>query len=379
MSYPIPQKNFYDHLYVGGSPRLDPGTDSATQLQQSIGHVSTARGLVDGVAPASAYTSGTPSLPKFQVAAASSEFKMERECLDAAVNDSVAFASLDIDGITFLHRVTRGQTISNSDQFGIGSELWQYENRRHAQEVMPYLYLGPRGAAKDHDFLVKEGITMLLAIRDLMSVHHRFLDGSKIAGELRIAYQSVDVGGNQGLIAAFPRVVEVVNDHLQAVYAAVESGTSKYQYGKVLVYCESGNERSAAAVTAYLMSMYPIDLPKALQFTTMHRFCVYYDDGMKRLLQTYYEMLEAKRQIKHHGRQTLLHTTACISPSSPSLQVENYTTFGGIMPSSNAKRGREVDDDMEIDEHDDDIERFQDRNTFQPFVESTTTAQTFAG
>ena len=50
---------------------------------------------------------------------------------------------------------------------------WKYESRHHAQHVLPYLFLGPITAARDAKFLRDEGITMLLAVRDIRVVHRQ--------------------------------------------------------------------------------------------------------------------------------------------------------------------------------------------------------------
>ncbi|MCP6423762.1 hypothetical protein NL463_31080, partial [Klebsiella pneumoniae] len=42
---------------------------------------------------------------------------------------------------------------------------WTYERRREAQMILPYLYLGPMTAAKDEAWMRKEGITMVLGVR----------------------------------------------------------------------------------------------------------------------------------------------------------------------------------------------------------------------
>ncbi|KAG9619567.1 phosphatases II, partial [Aureobasidium melanogenum] len=112
---------------------------------------------------------------------------------------------------------------------------------------------------------------------------------------------------------------------------------------KVLVFCESGNERSAAVVAAYLMEILAdVDHIKAMQIVQAQRFCVNFDDNVKRLLQGYWDILQARR------------TTA------------NFSTSG------RPKRLLERDmdhDGMDIDESGDDGERFQSR-TFAPFVDT---------
>ena len=68
--------------------------------------------------------------------------------------------------------------------------------------------------------------------------------------------------------------------------------------GKVLVYCESGNDRSAALVAAYIMEMYGLDLVRTIQLLQNQRFCVAFDDEMKALLGNYADLLAARRDVE---------------------------------------------------------------------------------
>ena len=49
---------------------------------------------------------------------------------------------------TFLEEVNYGKIITKD-----ATHEWQYERRREAQMILPFLYLGPMGAAKDDTFL----------------------------------------------------------------------------------------------------------------------------------------------------------------------------------------------------------------------------------
>lgn len=186
---------------------------------------------------------------------------------------------------------------------------WQYPMRRRLQLILPFLYLGPSVAVKDVEFLRQEGITMLLVIRDKMSAQARMLSGDKVASELGIGSAAVDVAGSQELIAAFPRAIKIINDHLLRIYrqqaldkadSEIKSVTidrSTFKLGKVVVFCESGNERSACVVAAYLMKMYGLDLVQAVQFLQCQRFCIALDDTFKGILYSYQEILQAERDV----------------------------------------------------------------------------------
>ncbi|KAH0539143.1 hypothetical protein FGG08_004315 [Glutinoglossum americanum] len=213
-------------------------------------------------------------------------------------------SSNEVRNTEFLNRVTSGDFNAPKSPLE-----WRYEWRRRAQRVLPFIHLGPVGATKDRDFLKREGITLLLAVRNTRSAQAKLLDGRKIANELGIASLAVDVDGNQELIAAFPRAVQLINEHLSQVYSqrteALPKDASRepmaggggIAMGKVLVFCESGNERSAAVVAAYVMAMYGLDLIKAIQVVQSQRFCATFDDDMKNLLLSYMTILTAQRDV----------------------------------------------------------------------------------
>ncbi|KAI9826248.1 MAG: hypothetical protein M1826_006670 [Phylliscum demangeonii] len=174
----------------------------------------------------------------------------------------------------------------------VASQRWRYEDRRVAQQILPFLYLGPASAARDEPFLTREGITMTLAVRSAMMAQAGLLDNSRMASKLGMLFQSVDIVHGSDLLPAFGRATGTINAHLTAAHHAQASRT-----GKVLVYCESGNHPSAAVVAAYLMTMYDVTIVPALQLVHVCRFSVIYDEPMKHLLSTYEELLAAQRDV----------------------------------------------------------------------------------
>lgn len=221
---------------------------------------------------------------------------------------------------------------------------WSYERRREAQMILPYLYLGPMTVAKDEEWLKRTGITMVLGVRqkhDAFKV--KLMDGAmKRVESWGIQAEVADLRDLPDLIHAFPQTTSLINTHL----AAVHSRTG--ELGKVLVFCESGNERSAGVIAAYLMETHEgVDFIKAMQLCQAQRFCVNFDDAMKRLLQGYWDILCAKRA------------------------VASYTSEGAAdrAPTpAKGKRGLERDEDEDMDMDGDDVERFGGRS-FAPFVD----------
>ncbi|KAI9842731.1 MAG: hypothetical protein M1838_002990 [Thelocarpon superellum] len=187
----------------------------------------------------------------------------------------------------FLARVTYGSFKTSASVLD-----WKYESRREAQQILPFLFLGPAIAARDRKFLRQAGITMLLAVRSTMSAHANLLDGRTTAQDLGLLSEAIDVDSNPELIAIFPRAITLINAHLSDVHGRQASAT-----GKVLVYCESGNERSAGVVAAYVMAMFDTDLIKTIQIIQAQRFCCSFDESLKTLLETFADILHARRKV----------------------------------------------------------------------------------
>ncbi|KAI1002605.1 hypothetical protein K3495_g5596 [Podosphaera aphanis] len=221
------------------------------------------------------------------------------------------------------------------------TEDWKYVWRRQAQQVIPFLYLGPSSAARDIKFITQEKITMLLAVRDTAIAQARLISGDKVAHSLGIEAATVDVAGHMGLIAALPEAINMINNHIVSVYKKSNGSI----LGKVLVFCESGNERSPAVVAAYLMSTYGLDTIAAIQLIQSQRFCVSLDDGFKWLLCNYMEILAARKEVRSAAHTSSISTEAL-------LEV--------------LKRKREQNPDIEMTQ-DDDEERFCGRGGYMPF------------
>ena len=91
---------------------------------------------------------------------------------------------------------------------------WAYERRRQAQMILPWLFLGPMVAAKDRDFIAREGITMVLAIR--------FRDGSmsgalQAARDAGLAVATIEAQTYHELIKRFSEITRIVNEHVAGV------------------------------------------------------------------------------------------------------------------------------------------------------------------
>ncbi len=217
---------------------------------------------------------------------------------------------------------------------------------------------------------------MVLAIRNSQSANTKLL-GLHAAQELGLEIASIDVDGNQALIAAFPRGIKAVNLHLRKMYQLkqahsahpvahpAEDGTEIP--GKVLVFCETGNERSATMVTAYVMAMYSVDLYRALQIVQAKRFCVAIDDSQRALLSTFEAMLQARRDT-NQIQDDDFGTEKVEYPDD-----EHHTQQAAATSKSTKRRFGDVhqdqsDTDFDGNQGEMDLDRFEQRDGVAPFL-----------
>ncbi|KAL6703367.1 hypothetical protein ACN47E_009709 [Coniothyrium glycines] len=177
---------------------------------------------------------------------------------------------------------------------------WAYERRRQAQMILPWLYLGPMVAAKDKTFLQREGITMVLAIR---AQANSMVGALQAASGVCLDVSTVEAATPHNLIGKFGETTNMINQHVARVRQRSLQTTGHPALGKVLVFCESGNEKSAAVAAAYLMdTLTQFDYVKAMQVCQAQRFCVNFDDTIKNILRSRWDIVQARRAVAATAR-----------------------------------------------------------------------------
>jgi serine/threonine/tyrosine-interacting protein len=176
---------------------------------------------------------------------------------------------------------------------------WKYGNRRGAQMVLPFLYVGPLSAVKDEHFMRETGFTLLVSVRNVSGGPTRSMDAGKLAANYGIHSYNLDIESPSDFIRKLPAAIKAVNDHLESTGGeqVQDNIQSTSLNGKVLVFCETGNERSAAFVAAYLMAVFNIDAITAIQTVQSQRFSTCVDDSIKNALNTFQLMLNATRDV----------------------------------------------------------------------------------
>jgi serine/threonine/tyrosine-interacting protein len=213
---------------------------------------------------------------------------------------------------------------------------WAYERRRQAQMMLPWLYLGPMVSAKDQAFLAREGITMVLAIR----AQANSMSGAlKAASEVCAEVATIETPTVHELTGRFGDTARIINTHIARVRQHSLQMTGQPTLGKVLVFCESGNEKAAAVVAAYMMdTLNDFDHVKAMQVCQAQRFCVNFDDTLKNILQSYWDILRARRSVA--------------SLNADSMQMNGLN--GAYLQPASSKQKRTFEnthDDDEMDMH----------------------------
>ncbi|KAJ5915716.1 hypothetical protein N7466_011649 [Penicillium verhagenii] len=245
---------------------------------------------------------------------------------------------------------------------------WSYEMRRESQPILPFLSLGPSVCLRSREHLSSQGFTLLLAIRNTASAQARLVSGDKAAAELGILADTIDVLDNQELISAFPRAIRRINDHLAGLDlpASAAGGNSTNSSAeaainkKVLVFCETGNERSAGMVIAYLMAMLNHDVISATRMVQQHRFCVSIEDSLKRILAAFESILAAKRDVESAKRSAVqTGATLLAPPPIPPILLAKKRSFHDCLYDDAAPD----DNDMDMDEDD----FLPDRKPVAPF------------
>ncbi|EJP62970.1 dual specificity phosphatase [Beauveria bassiana ARSEF 2860] len=242
--------------------------------------------------------------------------------------------------------ITRGKAQTATDM----AATWTYEQRREAQQILDYMCIGPTSIARDETYLRNNNISLVVIVRDARMSDTRLLGVDKACDACNISPYYVNIGDLFDLIRTLPEIFYIFNMHMIGVHTQTrDAATGEARVGNILVTCDSGNDRSAAVVAAYIMAVYGASMAKAVQFVSIQRFCCTFDEDVKRILQTWEDLLRAQ---------------AAVSANQVATQ---YT----VQPKKNKRCVDDmVDADMDLEDLlNSDRERFMERKAFAPFVD----------
>ncbi|RPB19189.1 hypothetical protein L211DRAFT_761325, partial [Terfezia boudieri ATCC MYA-4762] len=142
---------------------------------------------------------------------------------------------------------------------------WTYENRRQAQQVLPWVWLGSMTATRDKELLSQRRITLLITVRSSMTAKAKLMDYPDYHSAV---LEHCSQFPYQHSVCMLPVLQEALNPYPLDIPCP----------GSTLVFCETGNEKSAVVVASYIMHHYEASLVQACQVVQGRRFSVAFDD-----------------------------------------------------------------------------------------------------
>lgn len=236
------------------------------------------------------------------------------------------------------------------------SVSWTYAMRHAAQSILKYLYVGPQSVMRDADWLRNEGVTMAVLAHDASFGVMIENFAQRCAAPLGIETVLVPVASSRDLMTSFDDIVRAINQNVVAVYR------KEGRRGKVLVTCQTGNDRATVIAAAYLMSVFGVGLVEAVNFVMAQRFCANFDEESKRCLEAWEAILRARKDV--HGAKT---------------QREAFGTGTELTAARDgAGKKRRIEDTRDEDEgmmdvsagENMDADRYHGRGAFTPFVDT---------
>lgn len=232
---------------------------------------------------------------------------------------------------------------------------WKYESRHTAQAILPFLHLGPAPVARDAMYLMQNNITMVIAVRSAQSARAqpKWLDPSRFPSCANLQTATFDVDSAFDVIQRIKPILKMMTDHLEARTVNTTASSLHDIGGKILVFCESGNDRSPVLIAAYLMLIYGLLWHESLNLIHGFRFSVALSTNMNEMLKTLEGMFRAEAD-----------TAAVFS----GIQHQHQTQCGGMGHRGATKRT--IDDAYDSDETMTDENEVLARPGVAPFIDT---------
>lgn len=165
---------------------------------------------------------------------------------------------------------------------------WKYDSRRKAQAILPFLHLGPTPVARDPAYISENNISLVIAVRSARAAtsQPKLLDPARFPSCDNVQTATFDVDSPYDVITRIKPILKLMTDHLESRTADTAINSLDDIGGKILVFCETGNDRSPVLVAAYLMLVYGIAWHESLNLIHAYRFSVSLSGSMNEMLKT---------------------------------------------------------------------------------------------
>lgn len=231
-----------------------------------------------------------------------------------------------------------------------GSLDWKYKSRHTAQEILPTLWIGPTGTAKDTSFIKEQGFTLLIGLH-VDTIFSRAAQNTTDVSATSIGVESLSfpVPTLQSLISTLPEIQAAINKHLSDI---------EHPDRRVLLHCETGNERCPAVAAAYLMTcLRDTDHMRAMSIVQSQRFSANFDEERKSMLQCYWDIVRARREAG--GEQASTGGAQAVKRGRDEFEAQGEESGDGEMSAEINPAAAGADD----------RERFEGRNHASPYVD----------
>jgi len=158
---------------------------------------------------------------------------------------------------------------------------WTYTKKRDAQEIVPGLWLGPFGAARDQDFLRRAGVTDVLVVR---APEEARIIAPKYPDVFHYEVLECRDSPFENIIRFFPSVKQLLDGVLA-------------RGGRMLIHGNAGMSRSAAFVVAYIMETFNLSSDMAHHYVLTRRHCISINEGFRNQIREYEMLHRVQSQI----------------------------------------------------------------------------------
>ena len=183
--------------------------------------------------------------------------------------------------------------------------MWEYGDRRQAQQIVANLWLGPYVAAKDANFMGKMTHVLIVASEsETKFLKPWFAD--------RLVYKTLVLEESP-----FAPIFPALGEGIQWLHGVIKEG------GRVFVHGNSGMNRSAAVAIAYLIGCENLTFEEAQRHVQEVRQCLSLSDSLRGQLRAFEPYVRAFQQSVSATTSTRKRGHDDITPEPTELFFED--------------------------------------------------------